>query len=271
MRPLTVACSLLPALLLTACDLGGEKQRLNAELTQLKERLKERETELQDAERKAKQALSSQKELKEKVGALESELEAARKKAEETEKEFKEYKNTYRASVRKRAVGAQLASLSTAEHGEFKNITVLAVNPGEVRLQHEHGVASLPLGSLPEALRNKFGYDPEEAAAWAQAKMEEALKKEEEALLAQNFGASGKGGKGDKKAKTTSASAPGAAAQRQREDRIAFMKRRQAEIMAAVNRVKNDRQSCPVYREVTLKSYQNEYNLLAKTIQQLSQ
>jgi hypothetical protein len=47
----------------------------------------------------------------------------------------------------------------------YSNVTFGTVTPASVKLRHSTGIASIPLEKLPADLQQRFGYDPQKAAA----------------------------------------------------------------------------------------------------------
>lgn len=59
--------------------------------------------------------------------------------------------------------------LRTEKGRIFTQVKVLAIEPDGLRLQHDAGVSKVPFAELPEPLRQKYPYDPLQAAAFAKA------------------------------------------------------------------------------------------------------
>lgn len=57
----------------------------------------------------------------------------------------------------------------------YKDVAVRDVNPESVVILHRGGLSSLPLKSLPENLKDRFGYDPDKANAYREALEQRAL------------------------------------------------------------------------------------------------
>jgi hypothetical protein len=59
-----------------------------------------------------------------------------------------------------------LPTTITVDGTTYSNVTWRTVTPATVTIFHETGVASLPLDKLPPELQQRFGYDPQKAAAY---------------------------------------------------------------------------------------------------------
>lgn len=139
------------------------------------------------ASEKNLQSLRSESEARAK--ADQSALEDLRKKADEASKALEDYKAKYRISARKKALQFKMDQLDCGDEGKFTAVEVLAINPAQVRFRHALGVTSVSLGLLNEDMRERFGYNAEDAGKWME---QEASKKEKDAtdeLLAQSAAA----------------------------------------------------------------------------------
>ncbi len=62
-----------------------------------------------------------------------------------------------------------LPTTITVDGVTYSNVTWRTVTPTTVSILHKTGVASIPLEKLPPELQQKFGYDPQKAAAYRTA------------------------------------------------------------------------------------------------------
>ncbi|MDT8392071.1 MAG: hypothetical protein RRC34_16335 [Lentisphaeria bacterium] len=62
--------------------------------------------------------------------------------------------------------------LKTQDGKTYENVKVLKATPSRLQIQHEYGVAAIPLSELPPEIQKKYRYDPEQAQAHERAKEE---------------------------------------------------------------------------------------------------
>ncbi|MEM7143750.1 MAG: hypothetical protein AAF591_01365 [Verrucomicrobiota bacterium] len=63
-------------------------------------------------------------------------------------------------------------SLVTTTGKEYQNVTVKDVSPSEIKITHDAGVATIPLAQLPPDLQETFNYNPDQAAAHTQQRLQ---------------------------------------------------------------------------------------------------
>jgi hypothetical protein len=95
---------------------------------------------------------------------------------------FEAYKDQYRAYVRGKAIGESMAVLETRGGTIYKNINIREVTAVGIQIRHDDGQKRIPFEDLPEALKERFQFDPQQKVA-AIAK-EESDRSEHEAAAA---------------------------------------------------------------------------------------
>lgn len=94
---------------------------------------------------------------------------------------FEAYKDEYRAYVRGKAKGESIAILETQSGAVYKNVNIREVTPVGIQIRHDEGQKRIPFEELPQAMIERFQFDPKQKAA-AVAK-EQATWNEHEAAV----------------------------------------------------------------------------------------
>ena len=95
---------------------------------------------------------------------------------------FEAYKDQYRAYIRGKAIGESMAVLETRGGTIYKNVNIREVTAVGIQIRHDDGQKRIPFEDLPEALKERFQFDPQQKVA-AIAK-EESDRSEHEAAAA---------------------------------------------------------------------------------------
>ncbi len=227
---------------LSSCGPDPQLQALQAETETLTQRLRVLEDDVTRAQQEARAAERSLQELRaeslRKDKEAKTETDDARQKLEEVQKAFEDYKTKFRVTSRTKAVGLELAELDCGSEGIFKQVKVMDLTPGTVRFQHAAGITTVALGRMGPEGRDRFGYHPEEAAAWHAAEQQKQLQREEEALVAES------------KAATAQIKQIGIAAKNRNSaaDARQRYEKHLASIYASARTLQADRTSCPVHK-----------------------
>lgn len=92
------------------------------------------------------------------------------------------YKDRYRAYVRGRAKGESMDVLETPSGAVYRNVNVREVTAVGIQIRHDDGQKRISFEDLPEAMRERFQFDPQQKVA-ALAR-EESDRSEHEAAVA---------------------------------------------------------------------------------------
>lgn len=66
--------------------------------------------------------------------------------------------------------GSEKLTITTTDSVTYSDVTVTRVEPDSITVMGSSGVARIPMNKLPTDLQEKFGYDAEKAAAYAEKK-----------------------------------------------------------------------------------------------------
>ena len=181
---------LLPVILAVAfLATGYLYQECRKERTSLRESLENVRQEISEQEKesgkmasdleKAKLALESAnaaaKATQEASQKAEKVAESLKQQLDQLQKDFEAYKAKYRTEARAKAVGGKLDQLAVGGK-VYQNVTIKSVNPQGMEISHSTGAARVLFGDLPQAWRDRFDYDPNEADAFAQNQITERTK-----------------------------------------------------------------------------------------------
>ncbi len=103
---------------------------------------------------------------------------------ESSKNELLAYKAEYRAYMRDKAKGEQIEEITTLSGKTYKHVVVREVTPIGMQIRHDDGFTRIPCDDLPQALQDRFQFDPQEklAAMKAESSSEQNhIKKVEEA------------------------------------------------------------------------------------------
>jgi hypothetical protein len=95
---------------------------------------------------------------------------------------FEAYKDQYRAYVRGKAKGESMDVLETLGGVVYRSVNIREVTAVGIQIRHDDGHKRIPFEDLPEALKERFQFDPQQKVA-AIAK-EESDRSEHEAAVA---------------------------------------------------------------------------------------
>lgn len=262
---------LLPlALSLVACGPSAEQiaaetkvRRLGNEVEDLERKVNTFAADQKKGQEALAKATEDNKALAEQLRTAEKQLEESRKKSDELQRTYDDYKEKYKTSQRGKIIGQKFAQLSSTGGRVFKEVSVLLVTPGEMRFRHAGGSASLPLGELEEPLRDRVGYDAEEASAWLASENAKKLALREKEMEAEELSFAS--------SRSSSSSVSdlerGATYKaRQLEER----RRQLTNLMEDGRRLKADRNACPVHKKSVLASMGKEAVRLRQEIAKLS-
>lgn len=228
---------------LASCGPDPQVKALQAESETLTQRLRVLEEDATRARQDAQAAERSLQELRAESLRKEKETkagaEADRKKLEEVQKAFEDYKTKFRVTSRAKAVGLELAQLDCGSEGTFNQVKVMDLTPGTVRFQHAAGITTVALGRLGPEGRDRFGYQPEEAAAWHAAEQKKLQQQEDDALVAESKAATAL------IRRTGSGSSPKRDSTSQARQ---LCEKQLAALYASARRLQADRTCCPVHK-----------------------
>ncbi len=105
------------------------------------------------------------KTLKENIEALGKRNQVGKEEFARQSEAFEAYKNQYRVFVRGKAKGESMATLETLTGGVYKNVSIREVTAVGIQIRHEDGQKRIPFEELPEALKERFQFDPKQKAA----------------------------------------------------------------------------------------------------------
>lgn len=149
-------------------DLAGLRLQHEDSLEALSKLQEEKETltsQIEDLREKAGMPTEKEHQLEMQLQDLSEKLKKADGEKERINREFEEYKRNYRAEIRKKAPGTRLGQLDLPSGQSLQDVEIVAVTEAYINVKHRSGLASVPFGDLPDALRNKYAYSPELAAA----------------------------------------------------------------------------------------------------------
>ena len=95
---------------------------------------------------------------------------------------FEAYKDQYRAYVRGKAKGESMYVLETLGGDIYRSVNIREVTAVGIQIRHDDGHKRIPFEDLPEAMKERFQFDPQQKVA-AMAK-EESDRSEHEAAVA---------------------------------------------------------------------------------------
>ena len=75
---------------------------------------------------------------------------------------FADYKDEYRACVRGKAKGETIAKLEALTGVIYTDVTIREVTPIGIQIRHADGHKRIPFEDLPEAMKDRFQFDPKQ-------------------------------------------------------------------------------------------------------------
>ncbi len=132
---------------------------------------------------------------------------------------------------------------------------------GELRFRHEAGLAKVALGQLDAALRDRFGYNADEAAAWQAAELKrQEIEEDAASLYTYSVPANSSGSSGTRPTP----------AQQSAKDRASATRRNFVvtlnNLIASARQLQADRRCCPVYKRERLAALSQQANRLRARI-----
>ena len=103
--------------------------------------------------------------------------EGTKAELEQTKGKFKAYRDAYKTHVREEARGEHLGTFTYRDY-VFNDTVFERITPVGIEIRHESGAARLLFSLLPPKMRNRFAYDPGEAAGHLQAERASWLKRQ---------------------------------------------------------------------------------------------
>ena len=107
-------------------------------------------------------------ELKEELENLSQEikeLQRANQKTATITAYFRDQITEHRTKIRAKAKGEKIAFLPRVNREPFKDVIILRVHDGGMKIRHSIGAANIAFENLPQGLQERFRFDPKEAAA----------------------------------------------------------------------------------------------------------
>lgn len=96
-------------------------------------------------------------------------LELANQNAETLAKYFRDQLRAHRDNIRENAEGEKIALLprpNRPNRKPFKDVVILKVHDGGMKIRHSIGAANIAFENLPQDLQDRFRFDPNEVAAY---------------------------------------------------------------------------------------------------------
>lgn len=75
---------------------------------------------------------------------------------------FADYKDNYRAYVRGKAKGEKIGKLETLNGVDYNDVVIREVTPVGIQIRHADGHKRIPFEVLPEAMIDRFQFDPKQ-------------------------------------------------------------------------------------------------------------
>ncbi len=107
-------------------------------------------------------------ELKKELGNLSQEIKELQRTNQKTatiNAYFRDQITEHRTNIRAKAKGEKIAFLPRANREPFKDVIILRVHDGGMKIRHSIGAANIAFENLPQGLQERFRFDPNEAAA----------------------------------------------------------------------------------------------------------
>jgi chromosome segregation ATPase len=111
------------------------------------------------------QAATRQQAMQEIHTSQQERLEKMLRELEDTRAQFKRYREAHREFLREDAKGEILGDLSYRDQ-TFTNAIIEGITPAGIDIRHEAGAARLLFPLLPAEMRDRFAYEPDEAAEY---------------------------------------------------------------------------------------------------------
>ena len=104
------------------------------------------------------------RQFKKSIISLSTEIQSAEEDLIRRLEIFESYKNDYRAHARAAAKGMELETLETAGGIIYKQVSIREVTAIGIQIRHTDGHKRIPFEDLPEAMKDRFQYDPGQKA-----------------------------------------------------------------------------------------------------------
>lgn len=98
----------------------------------------------------------------ENIGNLQKTIAAGKAEVARRSEAFEAYKDEYRAYARGAAKGEKMVTLETLTGVVYKNVSIREVTAIGIQIRHDDGHKRLPFEELPDAMRDRFQFDPKQ-------------------------------------------------------------------------------------------------------------
>ncbi len=120
--------------------------------------------------------------LRDNIVNLKKEIEGGNADIVRRQRASEAYKDEYRANIRGKAKGETLATLETRSGAVYKDVSIREVTAIGIQIRHADGQKRIPFEDLPEAMNDRFQFDPKQKNQAVAA--EAAARTEHEAAVA---------------------------------------------------------------------------------------
>lgn len=103
--------------------------------------------------------------LEETITGLKTKVEAAKAAIVTTTNAWEAYKDEYRAYARGKAKGETMDQLETRTGTVYSNVNIREVTAVGIQIRHGEGQKRIPFEELPEAMQDRFQFDPKQKDA----------------------------------------------------------------------------------------------------------
>lgn len=138
---------------------GRDIEGYKASLVQATVALEKAEARLADVKELARLKRANQF-LQENIGNLKKGIAAGEAEIVSRKGEFEAYKDQYRAFAWAQAKGETLETLTTLAGEVYKNVNIREVTASGIQIRHAEGNKRIPYEELPDALKDRFQFDP---------------------------------------------------------------------------------------------------------------
>jgi hypothetical protein len=256
---------------LCGCDESSAVRLAKSEATLLKSQNEFLTENLAKVANEAKAAQRALEAVRAEQSSKETEIrqahESLKKQLNEVQKSFDQYKEKFRVSARTKAPGLRLPVLACGEEEIYKDVEVLAINPGELKFRHSAGLGKMPLGRLEQALRDRFAYDPEEANAWLASERKKEV--DAEVALQERVMPAGTGTGATSAGRSREGFNPGQSKGKADPQKRLNYVARLNKVYASARSLQADNTGCPIHKRYELAALAREANELKQTIASL--
>jgi cell division protein FtsB len=100
--------------------------------------------------------------LQENIGNLQKGIAAGKAELVRKNGEFEAYKDQYRAFARAQAKGEAMETLATVTGAVYKSVNIREVTAIGIQIRHAEGHKRIPFEELPDAMKDRFQFDPKQ-------------------------------------------------------------------------------------------------------------